>query len=78
MNREKLEPICLDAFNDARECMFKSDGNQYNCKAYIKAFGNCQRNPAEFRLFLEASTNDQKKPKNFDFIKYRGTYDKYM
>lgn len=22
----KFEPVCLDAFNDARECMFKLDG----------------------------------------------------
>jgi hypothetical protein len=75
---EKLEPLCLDPFNDARECMFKADGNAYNCREYIKAFGNCQRNPAEFKQFLEASTDQQKKPKTFDFVRYRGYYDRFL
>jgi hypothetical protein len=29
-----MHPICLAPFNDARECLFKSDGNIYNCRDY--------------------------------------------
>lgn len=36
-----MEPICLDSFNDARECMFKSDGNVYNCKQYLNNYAFC-------------------------------------
>ena len=75
---ERIEPLCLDTFNDARECMFQSDGNVYNCRPYIKLFGNCQRNPVEFKDFLEASTDQQKKPRRFDFVRNRGHYDKFL
>lgn len=78
VSSERIEPLCLDSFNDARECMFQSDGNVYNCRPYIKLFGNCQRNPAEFKEFLEASTDQQKKPRRFDFVRYRGHYDKFL
>lgn len=27
----KFEPVCLDSFNDARECMFKMDGHMRLC-----------------------------------------------
>lgn len=30
--RERMHPLCLAAFNDARECVFKADGNIFNCK----------------------------------------------
>lgn len=53
---EKLDPVCLSSFNDARECMFKSDGNLYNCKTWINQFKHCQSNPTSFVEFLEAST----------------------
>lgn len=78
INSERIEPLCLDTFNDARECMFQSDGNVYNCRPYIKLFGNCQRNPIEFKEFLEASTDQQKKPRRFDFVRNRGHYDKFL
>jgi len=75
---EKLEPLCLDSFNDARECMFKADGNLYNCRETIKLFVNCQKDPTDFKDFLAASTEVQKKPKTFDFLRFRGVYDKFL
>lgn len=30
-----MEPICVHPFNDSRECLFKSDGNLYNCKEWV-------------------------------------------
>jgi len=75
---EKMEPLCLDPFNDARECMFKADGNLYNCKGTIKLYVNCQKNPVEFKEFLAASTPKQKEEKKFDFVRNRGHYDRYL
>jgi len=74
---EKMEPLCLDSFNDARECMFKSDGNALSCREFMKLYANCQKNPEEFKSFLEASTEVQRAPKRFDFIKHRGVYNFY-
>ena len=78
MNSERLEPLCLDPFNEARECMFRSDGNLYNCKETIKLYANCQKNPVEFKDFLEVSTPNQKGQKSFDFVRYRGHYDRFL
>ena len=78
MASEKLEPLCLDPFNDARECMFRSDGNLYNCKEILKLYVNCQKNPVEFKDFLDASTAKQKEQKAFDFVRYRGHYDRFL
>jgi hypothetical protein len=36
-----MDPICLHPFNDARECLFKSDGNVYNCKEWVNYYVHC-------------------------------------
>lgn len=73
-----MDPICVPSFNDARECLFKGDGHLYNCRPYISEYVHCQNNPVNFKTFLEASDKHQKKSRLFDFVKYRGSYDKYM
>lgn len=73
-----MDPICLGSFNDARECLFKADGNMYNCKQFMNEYVHCQKDPVEFKSFLERSTPQQLKPKRFDFVANRGHYDKYM
>lgn len=78
INREKMDPICLYPFNDARECMFKGDGNMYNCKEWINLYVNCQKDPVDYKGFLESSSSYQKNPKKFDFTKHRGMYDRNM
>ena len=75
---EKMDPICLHSFNDARECLFKADGNTYNCKTFMNEFVHCQKDPVEFRAFLEAATKNQKKPKKFDFVAWRGYFDRHQ
>lgn len=30
-----MHPVCLAPFNDARECLFKADGNLLSCRDYI-------------------------------------------
>lgn len=73
-----MDPICLHSFNDARECLFKADGNMYNCKPYLNEYVHCQKDPVDFKSFLEAATKKQKLPKKFDFVAYRGYFDRYM
>ena len=73
-----MDPLCLLPFNDARECLFKADGNLYNCKEYLTQYVSCQRDPVEFKSFLESATYKQKQAKTFDFVSNRGYYDKYM
>ena len=36
--RLKFEPVCLDSFNDARECLFKFDGHMRVCKSELHLF----------------------------------------
>ncbi len=33
-----MDALCVLPFNDARECLFKADGNVYNCKGKFKIF----------------------------------------
>lgn len=76
LRSEKIEPICVDTFNDARECMFKADGSLFNCRDVVNEYVYCQKDPEDFRRFLAASTATQKKPRVWDFNANRGTYDK--
>eukprot|EP01016_Furgasonia_blochmanni_P052053 TRINITY_DN825_c0_g2_i1.p1 TRINITY_DN825_c0_g2~~TRINITY_DN825_c0_g2_i1.p1 ORF type:complete len:207 (+),score=42.29 TRINITY_DN825_c0_g2_i1:164-784(+) len=75
---EKMDPICVSPFNDARECLFKADGNLLNCKDFLQHYVTCQRDPADFKNFLEASTAFQRKAKSFEWGINRGHYDKYL
>ena len=49
---EKMHPICVGAFNDARECLFKADGVMFNCKDFVYQYVHCQKDQADFKEFL--------------------------
>lgn len=42
---EEVEPICMDALNNFRECNFKYHGNLVTCEKEIHEFNRCQENP---------------------------------
>jgi hypothetical protein len=63
----KVEPLCLQPYNDAKECLFKTDNSQSVCKKYLMLFEDCQNNPSLFMDFLKDSTDAQKKGVRFDF-----------
>ena len=65
-------------FNNARECLFQTDGAIYTCKRYIDYFTECQENPKNYLKFLERSTDLQKKPIRFDFQHHRPLLDKHI
>ena len=47
----KFEPICLEPFNDARECLFKMDGLLRVCEPELNLFEECVHDPVRFEKF---------------------------
>ena len=47
----EFEPICNDPFNDARECMFKMDGQMRVCEPELNLFEECVHDPRAFARF---------------------------
>jgi hypothetical protein len=74
-SREEMDALCLYPFNVSRECLFKSDGNVFSCRQFMEEYVMCQKNPGEYKQFLEASTPSQLQAKRFDFFHNRGHYD---
>ena len=50
-NNLTFEPVCLDVFNDARECLFKMDGQMRICEPEINLFEECVHDPKAFARF---------------------------
>jgi hypothetical protein len=46
-----FEPVCLEAFNDARECLFKLDGQMRVCEPELALFEECVHDPVRFDKF---------------------------
>ena len=44
----KVKPLCLWSFNNARECLFKSDGSIYTCNKWVQYFEDCEIDPVEY------------------------------
>mmetsp|Transcript_34368 Transcript_34368/g.60237 ORF Transcript_34368/g.60237 Transcript_34368/m.60237 type:complete len:127 (-) Transcript_34368:15-395(-) len=42
---ERVEPICLQAFNNFRECYFMYGGQLLTCEREAEEFNRCQENP---------------------------------
>ena len=46
-----FEPVCLEAFNDARECLFKLDGQMRVCEPELNLFEECRHDPKKYAKF---------------------------
>ena len=46
-----FEPICLEPFNDARECLFRLDGQMRVCEPELNLFEECVHDPVRFEKF---------------------------
>ena len=46
---EQVEPICLQAMNNWRECNFKYGGNTSICQREEIEFNKCQENPVWYK-----------------------------
>ena len=60
-----FEPVCLDAFNDARECLFKLDGQMRVCEPELHLFEECVHDPTRFAKFKAMATPGQRVPKDY-------------
>lgn len=60
-----FEPVCLDAFNDARECMFKMDGQMRVCEPELHMFEECVHDPLAFAKFQAMATPAQREAKDY-------------
>lgn len=60
-----FEPVCLEPFNDARECLFKLDGQMRVCEPELNLFEECVHDPVQFEKFLRLATPIQREPKDF-------------
>ena len=46
-----FEPVCLEPFNDARECLFRLDGQMRVCEPELNLFEECVHDPKRFAKF---------------------------
>ena len=60
-----FEPVCLEAFNDARECLFQTDGQVRLCENELNLFEECQHDPIVYSQFVKMGTLRQRRFKDF-------------
>ena len=61
----EFEPVCLDSFNDARECLFKMDGQMRVCEPEINQFEECVHDPKAFARFQALATPVMREAKDY-------------
>lgn len=64
-NNLKMEPICNNPFNEARECLFRSKMKLRWCKSQLDLFEECYHDPITYAKFEEVATNTQLQPKDY-------------
>ena len=69
-----FEPVCLDPFNDARECMFKMEGQMRVCEPELNLFEECVHDPKAFAKFQALATPQQRNPKDYFTTVIRKNY----
>ncbi len=70
----QFEPVCLNAFNDARECMFRLDGLVRLCEAELNLFEECVHDPVRYEKFERLATPVQRDPKDYFSMIIRKNY----
>jgi len=60
-----FEPVCLEPFNDARECLFRLDGQMRVCEPELNLFEECTHDPVRFAKFRAMATPGQRVPKDY-------------
>ena len=61
----QFEPVCLETFNDARECLFKMDGQLRVCEPELNQFEECVHDPKRFAKFAALATPSQREAKDW-------------
>jgi len=73
-NNLQFEPVCLESFNDARECLFRLDGQMRVCEPELNLFEECVHDPKRFAKFQAMATPGQRVPKDFSATIIRRNY----
>ena len=73
-NNLTFEPVCLEAFNDARECLFRLDGQLRVCEPELNLFEECVHDPKRFAKFQAMATPAQQVPKDYFATVIRRNY----
>lgn len=55
-NQMNVKPMCLRTFNNARECLFKSDASIVNCQKWVHYFEDCESDPVAWEKFEARAT----------------------
>ena len=50
-NNLTFEPVCLEPFNGARECLFRMDNQMHVCEPELHLFEECVHDPKKFASF---------------------------
>ena len=69
-----FEPVCLDSFNDARECLFKMDGQMRVCEPELNLFEECVHDPKRYAKFQALATPAQREAKDYFTTVIRKNY----
>ena len=57
--------MCNDAFNDARECLFKMDGQMRICEPELNLFEECVHDPKSYARFQAMATPVQREARDY-------------
>jgi len=69
-----MEPVCNSAFNDARECLFRSKMKLRLCKNELDYFEECYHDPLAFAKFQALATVTQRQDKDFHINITKGDF----
>ena len=70
----QFEPVCNEPFNDARECLFRMDGQMRVCEPEINLFEECVHDPKAFAQFQSLATPVQREAKDYFSTIHRKNY----
>ena len=45
MKESTVKPLCMRPYNEARECLFQTDGQMQACYKFMYEYSYCQNNP---------------------------------
>ena len=44
MEKSQIKPLCMRPYNEARECLFQTDGQIQACFKYLHEYSYCSNN----------------------------------
>ena len=63
----KIDNLCLQPFNEARECLFATDYAMNACTVPMDHFTQCQLDPKKYADFMKLATPMQRRKVSYVF-----------